>query len=79
LSSLAKPDANLRVRLVYSIYTLNSIIILAGLIYARIKKKPKIIYIMMILNSFRNIAPFYNDDGGTGTYASNETVLIISL
>jgi hypothetical protein len=33
----------------------------------------------MILSTLRNLLPFYNDDGGTGLYTNNMTILTIMM
>jgi hypothetical protein len=79
INSLVNPDTSVRAKAVYSVYTVNSFLIVVGLIYSKIKNKPRLIFALMIMSTLRNLLPFLNDDGGTGLYTNNATVLVMML
>jgi hypothetical protein len=79
INSFINPDIPVRARTVYSVYTVNSFLIITGLIYSKVKNKPRLIFGLMILSTLRNLLPFYNDDGGTGLYTNNMTILTIMM
>jgi hypothetical protein len=79
INSLINPDTSVRAKSVYSVYTVNSFLIVVGLIYSKIKNKPRLIFTLMIMSTLRNLLPFYNDDGGTGLYTNNMTILTIMM